>query len=168
MSFRPTNGSGGTRSCFFYRTGRVADAPSLDLETWESTMIIYLAVDRCSRCAWCICFPMIRRRRCCGPDRTGSQHDCSRTRPSAPRGRSQSQRGARSSLPPALPQLRHDATGLFQRALRSILIRPPQPRTEQLVAGVDVQPQIAVAVVVAILVPLPLITVQLVVCLIQI
>ena len=50
---------------------------------------------------------------------------------------------------PALAQLRHDAAHFFDRARSRILVGRPQPRAQQLVAGEDVQRQIAVAVVVA-------------------
>ena len=53
-------------------------------------------------------------------------------------------------LGPALAQLRHDAAHFFNRTGSRVLVGRPQPRTQQLVAGEDVQRQIAVAVVVAV------------------
>jgi len=51
-------------------------------------------------------------------------------------------------LGPALPQLRHDAADLLDRACRHIPVGSPEPRAQQLVAGEDIQRQVAVAVVI--------------------
>jgi hypothetical protein len=52
-------------------------------------------------------------------------------------------------LGPSLPQLRHDAADLFDRACGRILVGWPEPRSQQLVAREDVQGQITVAVAIA-------------------
>jgi hypothetical protein len=59
-----------------------------------------------------------------------------------------------------LAQLLDDALHLLDRTLRRILIGRPQPCTQQLVAGEDVQRQIAVAVVVAVEEALRLMAIQ--------
>ena len=53
-------------------------------------------------------------------------------------------------LRPALAQLGHDAARLPRPRRRRILVGRPEPRAQQLIAGEDVQRQIAVAVVVAV------------------
>ena len=53
-------------------------------------------------------------------------------------------------LGPAPAQLGHDALHFFYRAGSRILVGRPQPSAQQLVAGEDIQRQIAVAVVVAV------------------
>jgi len=54
----------------------------------------------------------------------------------------------------------HDAADFIQRTGRSVHIRRPQPRAQQLIAGEDVQGQVAVAVVVAVKKPLRLMAVE--------
>ena len=63
-------------------------------------------------------------------------------------------------LGPALAQLGHDASDFFRTARSRILVGRPQPRTQQLVTGEDIQRQIAVAVVVAVEEPLRLMAVE--------
>ena len=53
-------------------------------------------------------------------------------------------------LRPSLPQLGNDAAHFLHRSGGSVLVGRPQTRAQQLVAGEDIQRQIAVAAVVAV------------------
>ena len=63
-------------------------------------------------------------------------------------------------LRPLGAQLRHDALDLIERAGGAVDVGRPEPRAQQLIAGEDVERQVAVAVVVAMEEPLRLMAVE--------